>query len=92
MTLAIFIIAFILGAAWCFIVASVLDGDKEVTNEKPIIRHCKNCEWCKTYWGCSGIDCKITYKTIFNQRIKALLCRYYKQKSETGSSIKEGKP
>ena len=49
---------------------------------KPIIRHCKNCEWCKQNKHNDNIDCTVTYKYILEdfQRIKAILCRYYKQK------------
>ena len=49
-------------------------------NDKPIIRHCKNCEWCKEYKWLSHIDCTVTYKTVWKTRLKALFCRYYKEK------------
>ena len=49
-------------------------------SDKPIIRHCRNCEWCVEYHGCDCIGCRVLYKDIFCQRIKALICPYYKQK------------
>ncbi len=49
-------------------------------SEKPIIRHCRNCKWCKEYLLCDSINCTVTYKTIWHQRIKALFCRFYKVK------------
>lgn len=52
-------------------------------DEKPIIRHCRNCEWCCYRNGLRGaIDCEVKYKTVhdFEQRITALFCRHYKQK------------
>lgn len=48
---------------------------------KPIIRHCKNCEYCDNFGGeYGGSGCLITYKFNFSQRLKALFCRYYKAK------------
>ena len=46
--------------------------------DKPIIRHCKNCRWCRValYDG----HCEVKYKYIDNGRIKALFCKYYKKK------------
>lgn len=56
-------------------------GYKEVA-KKPIIRHCKNCEWSKEYFpqtaGCN-VYCSVKYKGVQWERITALLCRYYKQ-------------
>ena len=51
-----------------------------MNDEKPIIRHCKNCRWGETCYG--YIDCTVKYKTINNskQRIRALFCRFYKKK------------
>lgn len=49
---------------------------------KPMIRHCRNCEWGQLYF-CSDIRCMVTYKDIrYNseQRRKAIFCKHYKQK------------
>ena len=53
---------------------------------KPIIRHCKNCAYFKSYsYGeiCNG-TCIVKYKLKNHnkQRISALLCRFYKEKVE----------
>ena len=49
---------------------------------KPIIRHCRNCKWgCVTYD--KSVECSIKYERIlFNsdQRLTALFCRFYKKK------------
>lgn len=82
MTLVANVFGTVFGLVVGFITARVLDSDKKELNEKPLIRHCRNCEWCKEFWLSSDIECKVTYKTIFNQRTKALLCKYYKQKGE----------
>lgn len=47
--------------------------------EKPIIRHCRNCKWSIKYACCSP-ECTVKYEFCFNPRLKALFCRYYKQK------------
>lgn len=47
-------------------------------SEKPIIRHCKNCEWYK--YKLLVEQCEVKYQYINNGRIKALFCRFYKQK------------
>lgn len=47
---------------------------------KPIIRHCKNCEYRTAFL---GDYCDVKYKKLYNGmslRLRALLCRYYKQK------------
>ena len=51
-------------------------------SKKPIIRHCRNCEYGKLLF-CNSIECTVTYKHITynsDQRQKALFCRHYKQK------------
>ena len=51
-------------------------------SEKPIIRHCRNCEWGKRYFG-NSIECQVTYNWIsYNeqQRTRALSCRHFKAK------------
>lgn len=50
---------------------------------KPMIRHCKNCQYCGSWLTIEDtITCKVKYKRILDneQRIKALFCRHYKQK------------
>lgn len=55
---------------------------------KPLIRHCKNCQWVGGWFGgvSEDIICKVKYKRINNgqQRYKALFCRYYKKKEQEG--------
>ena len=52
--------------------------EREDMNEKPIIRHWRNCKWHR---GSLGIEeCEVKYDYIHDGRIKALFCRYYKQK------------
>lgn len=53
-------------------------GYKEVA-KKPIIRHCKNCEWAHGY-GTSSVFCRVRYKDITRTRITAILCRHYRKK------------
>lgn len=46
---------------------------------KPIIRHCRNCQWGKeNIWG--NIDCTVKYTSIYEERLCALFCRFYKKK------------
>lgn len=47
-------------------------------NEKPIIRHCRNCEYYET--GFRIFDCTVRYKDVYCERMRALFCKYYKQK------------
>lgn len=49
---------------------------------KPMIRHCKNCEYNHQTIPSNlnnGI-CLVKYSVIFNARKKAIFCKYYKQK------------
>lgn len=48
-------------------------------SDKPIIRHCKNCKWHIQFAGCDP-ECTVKYQWCRNPRLKALFCRYYKQK------------
>jgi hypothetical protein len=54
--------------------------------DKPIIRHCKNCEYCGLgKWGiCEPLEpyCEIRYIYPELPRLRALLCRFYKPKGE----------
>lgn len=52
-------------------------------DEKPIIRHCKNCKYSTGYHHITdSLYCSVKYNLKMNegQRICALLCKYYKQK------------
>lgn len=48
---------------------------------KPIIRHCRNCEYAKHHLY-QEIDCDVKYIKIrsYEQRRKGLLCRFFKAK------------
>lgn len=49
--------------------------------EKPIIRHCQNCQWYKkNIFG--GYECSVRYKRISCERLRAWLCRFYKKVEE----------
>ncbi len=54
----------------------------------PLIRHCKNCQWCGGWFGGASEDitCRVKYKHISDsqQRFKALFCRHYKKKLKEG--------
>lgn len=49
---------------------------------KPIIRHCRNCEYSTHHSTTGNIYCEVKYKIIFDdmQRLSAFMCRHYKQK------------
>ncbi len=49
---------------------------------KPIIRHCRNCEYAKKWVMYDTVDCEVKYKSIWNfqQRWAALFCRHFKAK------------
>lgn len=58
-------------------------------SKKPIIRHCRNCEWGQLFLD-GDIKCQVTFKYfIYNseQRRKALFCRYYKQKGSEENAV-----
>lgn len=48
---------------------------------KPIIRHCRNCQWYEPAFICS-YKCSVRYKEVIFERLRAWLCRFYKQKEE----------
>lgn len=53
-------------------------------SDKPIIRHCRNCEYfCLNYIG--GGECTVKYQYVLEekQRVKAMFCRYYKQEGKS---------
>ena len=47
---------------------------------KPIIRHCKNCQYYGRKFG--QYDCQVRYVDVLCQRLRALLCRFYKKVEE----------
>ena len=53
-------------------------------SEKPIIRHCFNCEHCDVYDTQRSGFCNVKYKALdtdYNSlRLRAALCRFYRQK------------
>lgn len=53
-------------------------GYKE-TSKKPIIRHCKNCQWTTSSSYTKDAYCNVKYKLITRLRITALLCKHYKE-------------
>ena len=53
--------------------------------EKPIIRHCYNCQWCEkeVIFGCASHSCTVKHIAVdWIPRLKALLCRFYKKVEE----------
>lgn len=56
---------------------------------KPIIRHCYNCKWCKRF---STSDwCEVKYVYIQEPRAKALICRHYKVREQNETMGKNTK-
>ena len=49
--------------------------------EKPIIRHCQNCQWYEKNI-CGDKQCAVRYKRVLHERLRAWLCRFYKQREE----------
>ena len=55
---------------------------------KPIIRHCRNCQWCEHitgFLGSSETYCTVKYKDIETeeQRLEAIFCIHYRKKEVT---------
>ena len=48
---------------------------------KPIIRHCRNCQWYSREL-CGMYQCSVRYKRVLYERLRAWFCRFYKQKEE----------
>ena len=62
-------------------------AEREDMNDKPIIRHCRNCKYSYMKFG-GYCGCEVRYKNIDCQRIRAWFCRYYKPKvSQTQEGI-----
>ena len=50
-------------------------------SEKPIIRHCENCEYGhmrRDKWGEEKHYCDVRYKFTSMPRVRACICDYYK--------------
>ena len=45
---------------------------------KPIIRHCRNCEYHKGT-PCGSVFCDVRYTHITFERLRAVLCKFYKE-------------
>lgn len=54
-------------------------------SEKPIIRHCRNCEYFGHFYSTGSGRCTVKYQYVIEetQRVKAMFCRYYKQKGKS---------
>ena len=53
--------------------------------EKPIIRHCYNCQWSEkeVIFGSAYHSCTVKHIAVnWRPRLKALLCKYYKKVEE----------
>ena len=49
-------------------------------NEKPLLRHCRNCEWSKK-GGCYEVECTVRYKKYdYFLGLRAEICRFFKLK------------
>lgn len=52
---------------------------------KPIIRHCYNCQWHCNEECC--YECQVRYTDVLMfPRLRAWLCRFYKQREEQDES------
>ena len=51
---------------------------------KPVIRHCYNCQYANRHDMTNGLTCGVKYKWILSgeRRIKAMLCKYYRPRTE----------
>ena len=49
--------------------------------KKPMIRHCANCEYGKIRF-LRDVDCLVRYEIILSPRLRALFCRFYREKVE----------
>lgn len=60
---------------------NLLFGRTVIKMNKPMIRHCGNCEWCESKsYSLYKYHCDVLYKRFDHGRLRALLCRHYKQK------------
>lgn len=53
-------------------------------NDKPIIRHCRNCKYAELHTT-GEVFCDVKYNLHLEgfQRADAIFCKYYKQKEQT---------
>lgn len=60
--------------------------------DKPIIRHCRNCEYAKIpdYHNPDdpylNVSCRVYYEDIEFKRLTALFCRHYKKRGGTNGN------
>ena len=49
---------------------------------KPIIRHCKNCQYghCENY--IDALYCEVYYKWVKHKRLRGLFCRFFRAKGD----------
>lgn len=56
----------------------------EITEQKPIIRHCKNCQYSEQWlFITENVSCTVKHKKCLlpcEQRIGALFCRHFKKR------------
>lgn len=45
---------------------------------KPIIRHCENCEWARTFKKANPWCC-VRHNERFHPRLSGLFCRFFKK-------------
>lgn len=53
-----------------------------MAQNKPLIRHCWNCEWGKPCCAVDGAYCNVRYKYILTPRLMTWFCRFFKMKGE----------
>ena len=51
-----------------------------MANDKPLIRHCQNCEWGTPCITNDGARCEVRYEYILTPRLRAWFCRFFKMK------------
>ena len=57
-----------------------------MANDKPLIRHCWNCEWGKPCCAVDGAYCNVRYKYIYLPRPMSWFCRFFKMKGGNGNA------
>jgi len=58
-------------------------------DDKPIIRHCRNCKYFIFHRYVNSGECDVTYKYLLDweQGIKAKFCKYFKVKEEENKEV-----
>ena len=51
---------------------------RDIKMNKPMIRHCYNCKYYSSY--ILNYNCTVKYIDISSPRLRAMTCRFYKQK------------